>query len=42
VTAESPAMPAAAIECVPEARVLTIGQIASEIAHLPAPAVKRA
>jgi two-component system, chemotaxis family, protein-glutamate methylesterase/glutaminase len=42
VTAESPAMPTAAIECVPEARVLTIGQIASEIAHLPAPAVKRA
>jgi two-component system chemotaxis response regulator CheB len=35
-TAESPAMPAAAIECVPLARVLTLAQIAAELTALPA------
>lgn len=35
-TAESPAMPAAAVQRVPEARVLTIGEIARELAALPA------
>ena len=35
-TAESPAMPAAAIRCVPGARVLTIAEIASVLASLPA------
>jgi two-component system chemotaxis response regulator CheB len=34
-TAESPTMPAAAVRCVPEARVLTIGQIAHELSVLP-------
>jgi two-component system chemotaxis response regulator CheB len=37
-TAESPAMPQAAIDAVPEARVLTIAEIAAQIASLPAPA----
>ena len=35
-TAESPAMPAAAIRCVPGARVLTIPEIASVLGSLPA------
>jgi two-component system chemotaxis response regulator CheB len=35
-TAESPAMPAAAINAVPQARVLTIEEIAAAIAELPA------
>jgi two-component system, chemotaxis family, protein-glutamate methylesterase/glutaminase len=35
-TAESPTMPAAAIACVPSARVLTIGEIAAELTALPA------
>jgi two-component system chemotaxis response regulator CheB len=34
-TAESPTMPNAAIECVPQARVLTLSEIAAEIAALP-------
>ena len=38
-TAESPTMPNAAIKCVPEARVLTITEIAQEIAALPVAAV---
>ena len=46
-TAESPAMPAAAIRCVPAARVLTIAEIATMLASLPGSAsadarVKRA
>jgi two-component system chemotaxis response regulator CheB len=36
-TAESPAMPDAALRAVPQARVLTIGEIAKAIADLPAP-----
>lgn len=39
-TAESPTMPQAAINAVPEARVLTIAEIAAAIAALPAPAGK--
>jgi two-component system chemotaxis response regulator CheB len=39
-TAESPTMPQAAIKAVPEARVLTIAEIAAAIAALPAPAGK--
>lgn len=35
-TAESPAMPAAAIRCVPTARVLTLHEIAAELTALPA------
>jgi two-component system chemotaxis response regulator CheB len=35
-TAESPTMPAAAVRCVPESRVLTIQEIARELAALPA------
>jgi two-component system chemotaxis response regulator CheB len=35
-TAESPAMPDAAIRCVPQARVLTIGEIAAQLGTLPA------
>src|SRR6185503_4097434 len=35
VTAESPAMPAAAVRCVPGARVLTIPDIASVLGSLP-------
>jgi two-component system chemotaxis response regulator CheB len=35
-TAESPAMPEAALRAVPEARVLTIAEIARELAALPA------
>jgi two-component system chemotaxis response regulator CheB len=38
-TAESPTMPNAAIKCVPDARVLTIAEIAGEIATLPVAAV---
>ncbi|HEX4681243.1 MAG TPA: chemotaxis protein CheB [Gemmatimonadaceae bacterium] len=34
-TAESPTMPAAALRCVPESRVLTIAEIARELAALP-------
>jgi two-component system chemotaxis response regulator CheB len=41
-TAESPTMPQAAINAVPEARVLTIAEIAAAIATLPAPAGKPA
>lgn len=41
-TAESPTMPQAAINAVPEARVLTIAEIAAAIASLPAPAGKPA
>lgn len=41
-TAESPTMPAAAIEAVPEARVLTIDEIAKAIAALPMPMARRA
>ena len=37
-TAESPTMPQAAINAVPEAQVLTIAQIAAQIAALPSPA----
>ena len=37
-TAESPAMPAAAIRCVPGARVLTIAEISSVLGTLPAAA----
>jgi two-component system chemotaxis response regulator CheB len=40
-TAESPAMPAAALDAVPQARVLTIEEIARAIAELPSP-VERA
>jgi len=40
-TAESPTMPQAAINAVPEARVLTIAQIATQIAALPLPAESR-
>jgi two-component system chemotaxis response regulator CheB len=36
-TAESPAMPAAAVKCVPGARVMTIQEIAATLAGLPAP-----
>jgi two-component system chemotaxis response regulator CheB len=36
-TAESPTMPAAALRAVPQARVLTISEIAKAIAELPAP-----
>jgi two-component system chemotaxis response regulator CheB len=36
-TAESPALPAAALQSVPEARVMTIAEIAKAIAGLPAP-----
>jgi two-component system, chemotaxis family, protein-glutamate methylesterase/glutaminase len=36
-TAESPAMPAAALRAVPEARVMTIAEIARTIAELPVP-----
>ena len=39
-TAESPTMPQAALKAVPEARVLTIAEIAAAIAALPAPAGK--
>jgi two-component system chemotaxis response regulator CheB len=35
-TAESPTMPAAAVRCVPESRVLTIQEIARELSALPA------
>ena len=35
-TAESPTMPAAAVRCVPAARLLTISQIAAALAALPA------
>jgi two-component system, chemotaxis family, protein-glutamate methylesterase/glutaminase len=35
VTAESPAMPAAAVRCVPGARVLSIAEIASVLGSLP-------
>lgn len=38
-TAESPTMPNAAIKCVPDARVLTIAEIARQIAALPVAAV---
>ncbi len=38
-TAESPIMPAAAIRCVPQARVLSIADICRVLAALPAPAV---
>jgi two-component system chemotaxis response regulator CheB len=41
-TAESPTMPQAAINAVPEARVLTIGEIATQIAALPVAAGKSA
>ena len=41
-TAESPTMPQAAIDAVPEARVLPIAAIAGAIAMLPAPAGKSA
>jgi two-component system chemotaxis response regulator CheB len=41
-TAESPTMPQAAINAVPEARVLTISEIAAQIAALPAPLGKTA
>lgn len=41
-TAESPTMPAAAIAAVPEARVLTIAQIATAIGALPMPMARRA
>jgi two-component system chemotaxis response regulator CheB len=41
-TAESPTMPQAAITAVPEARVLTIAEIAAEIAALPVAAGKGA
>jgi two-component system chemotaxis response regulator CheB len=41
-TAESPTMPAAAIEAVPEARVLTISEIAEAISALPMPLARRA
>ena len=41
-TAESPTMPQAAIQAVPEARVLTIAEIAAAIAALPVPAEKGA
>ena len=34
-TAESPAMPAAALKSVPQARTLTIQEIARELSHLP-------
>lgn len=37
-SAESPTMPQAAIDAVPEARVLTIAEIAAQIAALPLPA----
>ena len=37
VTAESPTMPAAALQAVPQARVLTISEIAKAISALPAP-----
>jgi two-component system chemotaxis response regulator CheB len=37
-TAESPTMPQAAINAVPEAQVLTIAQISAQIAALPSPA----
>jgi two-component system chemotaxis response regulator CheB len=40
-TAESPAMPAAALDAVPQAQVLTIEEIARAIAELPSP-VERA
>jgi two-component system, chemotaxis family, protein-glutamate methylesterase/glutaminase len=36
-TAESPTMPASALKAVPEARVLTIAEIAKAISELPAP-----
>lgn len=39
-TAESPTMPAAAVKAVPEARVMTIAEIASAISSLPMPMVK--
>jgi two-component system chemotaxis response regulator CheB len=35
-TAESPAMPTAAIKCVPSARALTLAEIAAELSALPA------
>ena len=41
-TAESPTMPQAAINAVPEARVMTIGEIATQIAALPIAAGKTA
>lgn len=41
-TAESPTMPQAALNAVPEARVMTIGEIATQIATLPVPAGKPA
>jgi two-component system chemotaxis response regulator CheB len=41
-TAESPTMPQAALDAVPEARTLTISEIAAEIAALPAPLGKTA
>lgn len=41
-TAESPTMPQAAINAVPQARVLTISEIATEIAALPVAAGKNA
>jgi len=41
-TAESPTMPQAAIDAVPEARVLTITEIAAQIAALPVSAEKSA
>jgi two-component system chemotaxis response regulator CheB len=41
-TAESPAMPQAAVQAVPEARVLTIAEIAVAITGLPAPAERGA
>jgi len=41
-TAESPTMPQAAIHAVPEARVMTIGEIATQIAALPVAAGKSA
>ncbi len=39
-TAESPTMPQAAVDAVPEARVLTIAEIAAQIAAFPSPAGK--
>jgi len=41
-TAESPAMPAAALDAVPTARVMTIGEIAAAISALPIPTTKGA
>jgi len=41
-TAESPTMPNAAIKCVPDARVLTIAEIAQQVASVPVRAVQGA